>query len=442
MTLKDSNGRVLQLDQMKKERAQLETEARAILARADGQDIAGNDAERFDEIADRAKLLRQNIERIENRAEEVKRLYAADPNSSQFASGGGGDHRHERDEATYRASSPAPKLAGEAILTREQKVSDWSRDNGHTTDEGGNFGLYLRGLATGNWHNAVHERAMVEGTLSAGGHVVPTPLANKVIDLARNATQVVRAGAITVPMSSATLKVPRLSGEGGPSWRNEGAAITAGDLSFDAVTFTARSLDRLVVLSRELFQDSDPAAGDIIARSFAAQIGVELDRVALRGSGSAPEPRGVLNTAGITTTTHGANGSAIANYDWFVDAAGAVRNNNYEPTAHIAAPRTGTSLSKLKNSQNDYLVPPSGMLPLYFTKQVPVNLTTGTSNDTSEIYTGQWDLLAIGIRHGFEIELLRERFADNGQLAFVAHLRADVQVLQPGAFSVDTGVRA
>jgi HK97 family phage major capsid protein len=97
--------------------------------------------------------------------------------------------------------------------------------------------------------------------------------------------QVMRAGATTVPMTAQTLKVARLTGEGSPSWKNENAAITNQDMTFDAVTFTARTLTRLIRLSRELFEDADPSAGDVISRSFAAQIALELDRVALRGSG-------------------------------------------------------------------------------------------------------------------------------------------------------------
>jgi hypothetical protein len=48
----------------------------------------------------------------------------------------------------------------------------------------------------------------------------------------------------------------------------------------------------------------------------------------------------------------------------------------------------------------------------------------------------------IGIRTQFNLQFLRERYlADNLQNAFLAYLRADVQLAQP-AFVVDTGVRA
>jgi hypothetical protein len=86
-------------------------------------------------------------------------------------------------------------------------------------------------------------------------------------------------------------------------------------MTFDRVTFTARTLVRLITLSAELFEDAD--------------------RVALLGSGTPPEPRGVLNHCGVTLTSHGANGANITNYDWYLDAIGAVLAANFEPNAHI-----------------------------------------------------------------------------------------------------------
>ncbi len=347
-----------------------------------------------------------------------------------------------------RDGDPAPRRP--MVLSRDQSVAEWMRGRRQIRDEdaGLSFDRYVRGLATGNWDGSERELAryklaMSEGTQTAGGHLVPTPLAGRIIDLARNAMRVMQAGATTVPMTSQTLKIARLTGEGTPAWRTENAAITDGDLSFDAVTFTARTLTRLVKVSMELFEDADPSSEDVIARSFAAQIALELDRVALRGSGTAPEPRGVLNHTGVTLTDHGANGTAISNYDFHLDAVGTVRNLNFEPTAHIQAPRTSTSLSKLKEATtNAYLQPPAGLLPMLPTKQVPINLTVGTSNDCSEIYTGQWNQLMIGMRTAFQLRFLNERFIDNGQYAFLAYLRADVQVAHGEAFNVDRGVRA
>lgn len=345
------------------------------------------------------------------------------------------------------------RLARKDRLTKDESVAAWMEAKGllgsvSEAARHASLGLYLKGMATGDWCGAEAEqelyvKTMNEGTASAGGNIVPTPLSGHLIDLARNKSLVMRVGATVVPMTTSTLKIPRLIGESAPGWRNENASIAAtADLSFDAVTFTARSLNRLVTLSQELLEDSDPAAGGVITDSFAQQIALEVDRAALRGSGTAPEPRGVLNQSGITTTSHGANGTNLSNYDWFLDAAGSVRAANFEPTAHLVAPRTRTNLGKLKQATtNAYLDAPGDLLPMGTTNQIPTNLTVGTSNDCSEVYTGQWDQLLVGIRTELRIDFLRQRYADNGQVAFLAWFRGDVQLAHPAAFVVDTGVR-
>jgi len=415
----------------------------------------------IDELRQRRATAREASDAILNRAATEERDLTADELREyqvrvveQREADDAIEAERDREVAELRAAATrrptGPAVPHEPVLTREQSVEAWCQQRGlfEPPAEGGrlSFDRYLRGLVTGRWDGADHERALSEGTLTAGGHLVPTPLSARVIDLARNATRVFQAGAVTVPMTAQTLRLARLTGEGTPAWKAENAAITDADMTFDSVTFTARTLVRLVKLSVELFDDSDPSAEDVIARSFAAQVALELDRVALRGTGTAPEPRGVLNTSGITTTTHGANGSTITTtsaYDWHLDAAGVVRGNNFMPNAHIQAPRTSVSLSKLREATTSaYLAPPPALLPMLTTKQVPINLTVGTSTDCSEIYTADWSNLMVGIRTDFQLLFLRERFlADNLQYAFLAFLRADIQLAQPSAFVVDTGVR-
>jgi HK97 family phage major capsid protein len=418
------------LDQLRQRRDTARQAGEAILVRAaeESRDLTSTELEEHRRAVDDERTASDELDQL--RDEQIAELRAGMVRST---------------------TAPAPRGP---VLTRGQSLESWAQARGGTdpTQPRPSFDKYLRGLATGNWDNAPEERALSEGTATAGGHLVPSPLSSRVIDLARNASRVFTAGALTVPMTAQTLKLARLTGENTPAWRNENAAITDQDMVFDSITFTARSLVRLVKLSVELFDDADPSSEDVIANSFASQLALELDRVALRGTGSAPEPRGVLNQSGVTALTHGTNGSTIGSppsatvigWEFLVDGIGAVRNANFEPNAQIMAPRTTQSLAKLRDTTNQYIAPPTYLegIPRLNTKQVPVNLTVGTSTDCSEVYTGQWDNLLIGIRTEFNLQFLRERFlADNLQYAFLAFLRADVQVAQPLAFAVDTGVR-
>lgn len=334
------------------------------------------------------------------------------------------------------------------VLTRGESLADWTakRGMGAPGAQEVRLSALLRSWVTGrrDGMNDAELRTMAEGTASAGGVIVPTPTASKLIDAARNRAQVFRAGAVTVPMTSETLKMPRLVGTSAPAWRAENAQIAAGDLSLDAVTFTARSLAFEVKCSRELLEDSDPDAAAMILNDLAAQVALEVDRVALRGTGTAPEPRGVLNQTGVTVTSHGTDGTTIADlgYDVLIDAEGTVSSLNHTPSGTILAPAVETGLRKARGvTDGQYLNPPPGMVPRYQSNQVPSNLTVGTSTDTSELYTADWSQLMVGLRTGPMTMQLVERYADMGQVAFIVWLRADVQLAHPEAFAVDVGVR-
>jgi HK97 family phage major capsid protein len=347
---------------------------------------------------------------------------------------------------TTRVAHPTPAAGELEVLGPEQRdgVTAWERARNPALFEQAeelSFGRYLRGVITQQW-DPREMRFLSEA--NTGTNLVPSPLSASIIDRARNASRVVQAGAQTVPMDSATMKLARVTGDPTAAWRAEDGAITESNSTLDAVTFTARSLAFYTRVSRELIEDSAPSAESTLRNQIAQVIALELDRVALRGTGTPPEPKGILNQTNVVLTAHGANGTAITNYDWWLDAIGAVRSANFEPTAHIQAPRSSTSLSKLKEATtNAYLKRPEGLLPMLATKQVPITLTVGTSTDCSELYTGQWDQAMFGLRTSLQIGLDPYSFGISaGHVAVIAWLRADFQLAQPTAFNVDTGVRA
>ena len=333
-------------------------------------------------------------------------------------------------------------------LTRDQSMYQDAQRAGVIRPDGPNysFGKLIRGLATDDWTGAEDEkRAVSESPATAGGHLVPTPVAVNVIDRARAVAQVFRAGALTVPMTSSSLKVPRLTGEPTPAWRLENGAINDQALTFDSVTLTAQSMAIMVKCSWELLEDA-PNIDAVVSNSFAQAIALEIDRAALRGSGTPPEPRGIRNTTGVTLTSHGANGDTTTNLKWtfLLQAQAAVRTNGFEPTGVIYHPRTELGLASLTDTTGQYIQPPSALnnLPRFSTTNLPINLTVGTSVDASEVYTADWTKMVVGIRHQMRIRRLEERFADFGQVAFLCDMRADVALLQPSAFVVDLGVRS
>lgn len=330
---------------------------------------------------------------------------------------------------------PIPSTRSVAEWVAERTPSDHGPDL--------DFGKCLRGIVTGEWRDAEAERrAMSEGVLSAGGYMVPAPLSAQVIDLARPKTRVLAAGAQLVPMSSKTLDVAKWTGDPSSAWHSESAVIAPSDATLGSVRLEARALASTVRASRELLEDAQ-GVQDRLLEAFAEKFALTIDYAAMYGSGTAPEPRGVKNTTGITVQSMGVNGLKPTNYTFLVDAIGALQDNNEEPNAAILAPRTERTIAGFQDSTNQPLRPPDmvAKLPRSSTTQVPINLTVGTSTDTSDVFTADWSQLLIGIRTQLQIQVLTERYADTGELAFLAWWRGDIAVARPKAFAVTTGVR-
>lgn len=340
-------------------------------------------------------------------------------------------------------------------LARGQSFAGYARARGYRDgldefeDADLNLGKILRGSMTGDWRNAEAERqamnAMTGGTGAAGGFLIPTLLSGQIIDLARAKTRVIEAGASVVPMDSRTVDVPRWDSDPTLSWRGENTAVGESDATLSKVTLNARSLATVVRVTRELVEDTDIRSP--LMNAFAAALALKIDSASLYGSGTI-EPTGVKVNSSVTKTALGANG-ASPTFDALVDSVGRLRDNNEEPTAQILADRTARSLSKLKDTAGNYLTPPAYLddVPRLATSAIPVNLTTGTNSDTSDVFTGDWRQLIIGIRIGLRIEVLSERYmttntdGTGGQYGFLAWWRGDIVVARPKAFDVVTGVR-
>jgi HK97 family phage major capsid protein len=320
------------------------------------------------------------------------------------------------------------------VLTRDQRMAD-----GPEGSVG--FGDLVRAKITGA-RNADEERALSEGTDSAGGFTVPTPLSSRFIDRLRAKSVVMQAGAQTVPMESATLAIARLETDPDAGWRAENALIAEGDPTFSRVLFDAKSLAGKLVISRELAADS-LNIGAMIENAFAQSMAIKLDLAALYGDGTGNAPTGVWNAAGISSVSMGTNGAALASYDRLLDAMLALKDANaMDPTAMICAPRTEIALAKLKNADQDPLRMPEMLsrIPLLSTTSAPVDEEQGTATTASSIVFGDFRELMIGMRQKLEIRIFDQPLAATGQLLVIAWMRADVQLATPKSFARLTGI--
>ena len=272
----------------------------------------------------------------------------------------------------------------------------------------------------------------------SGGNLVPLPVAAFIIDMLRAEAVTAQMGARSVPMTSATLKVVRQTGDVTAAWLAEGATITASDAALDSVTLTARRIEALTKVGMELFEDSDDpvSIGQVVATSIAKAVALELDRVALRGTGTAPEPRGIRNQPGIQPYSLGTPNGGPASWSTLIAMQSLLAQSNVVGSGFVVHPRTGYSLADTKDSTGQFVAPPAAIsgLRTAMTAALPVNLTEGTSSTCTEIYAGDWSELLLGMRVNLSITTLSELFRAEGKVGLVGRVRADVGVAHGASF--------
>jgi len=303
------------------------------------------------------------------------------------------------------------------------------------------FGEFVAAMVRGTDRGDIRN-ALSEGTDSAGGYTVPRFLMGQIIDRMRARTTVIQAGAVTIPLETQTTTIARIASDPTAGWRAEAAALAESDPTFDAVTFTARSLAVLVKVSRELLDDS-ANIDQALSMAFAGSLAAELDRVALVGSGTAPEPCGIFNQTNVNSVSMGTNGAQLTSYGKLLDTLYEnALDNAAAPTAMVMHPRTWRTIQGFADTTGQPLQPPPALvgLPSLVTTSIPINQTQGTGTLCSTIIAGDFTQLLIGIRQELRIEVLRELYAANHQYAFVAHLRADIAVAHPESFCKLIGI--
>lgn len=304
-----------------------------------------------------------------------------------------------------------------------------------------NVGRIMKLMALGGGTEA-ERRALNEGTDNAGGYTVPAVLMPGLIDLMRKKSVCNAAGMSTVLLQSNKTSIAKLLTDPQAGWRLELGNVAESEPTFEKVEFIAKSLAVMVKISRELLADSlniEQALMDALTQSLS----LEVDRVCLFGTGTNPEPRGIANTSGILTHSLGTNGGQLTNYAAIITALQKLSEANAEvPTALIMAPRTKFGLAGLTDTTGQPLNAPSvvASIPQLDSTSIPVNMVKGTATNATKLITGDFTQLLLGVRESLQIELLKERFAETMELAFLASLRVDVAVAHAESFCVVDGI--
>jgi HK97 family phage major capsid protein len=312
----------------------------------------------------------------------------------------------------------------------------------------GDSGSELRGVSIPrevlNAPSPGHEsRALTVGTATAGGNTVATNLlAGSFIEVLRNRLSIMQAGATMLNDLIGFVAIPRQTGAASTSWVTEGTAPGgASAQTFDQVPLSPKTLAVYVDASRRLLLQSSIDIEAFIRNDIAAQMALGIDYAALNGPGTGGSPKGVLQTSGIGSVAHGANGGAMAWADWVaLETQVAIANADVSTMSYITnASQRGTAKSTARlgntsgipiwdgNEVNGYRAIASN--------QVPGNLTKGTGSNLSAVLFGNFADLIVGMWGGLDMIVDPYTSSTTGTVRFVALQDVDVALRRLASFA-------
>lgn len=311
--------------------------------------------------------------------------------------------------------------------------------------EGPTFGSFVAGAirsAHGIRLSERERRALEAATGSSGGYLVDEQLSARFIDALRARSVVSRAGALTLPLTGSAdrFHLARIDSDPTPEWRAENATVAEGDPTFSRIMLGPKTLAVLTKIPSELVQDAANLEM-VVERSLTESVAAEIDRAAIFGSGVGDEPMGLIHTQNVNVE---AVGGALMNYDPFVKGLRRLEDDNVDssaPTvAAVMAPRDWQTIELFKDTTNQPLRPPPSVAGLTRFRSTKVPTDGGTGSNESEIVTGDWSRVLLGVRQEVTVEILRELFRERLQIGVLVWARFDVALERGESFVRLSGI--
>ena len=122
------------------------------------------------------------------------------------------------------------------------------------------------------------------------------------IDVLRNASSVMQAGATMLTGLSGDVKIPKKTAAATAAWiASEGGAAAESEMTVGQVSMTPKTLGAFTDVTRQLLIQSSLDVEALIRNDLTSAIALTIDKAGLEGAGTGGAPTGILNTSGVNT---------------------------------------------------------------------------------------------------------------------------------------------
>jgi HK97 family phage major capsid protein/HK97 family phage prohead protease len=255
-------------------------------------------------------------------------------------------------------------------------------------------------------------------------------LANEFIDVLRNSSSVMQAGARMLPGLQGNVAIPKKASASASGWiSTEGGAASESEPTFSTVSLTPKNIGAFTDMTRQLILQSTPAIEQLVRDDLTQALALAIDKGALEGSGSSGQPTGILNTSGVNKPT--AFAAAVPTFAEMVALETAIAEDNalFGNLAYITDAATyGGLKTKVKDAGSGMFVLEGGQANGY-------NVIRTQQATAGNVYFGNFADCMIGMWGGLDLTVDPYTASTSGTVRIVALQTVDVALRNAVSFA-------
>lgn len=268
-------------------------------------------------------------------------------------------------------------------------------------------------------------RATGNITKTDNGAVVPTTIANKIIERVKNiaplyalATKFNVKGKLTFPVGKNDITT---------AYQDEFIALTSEKVGFDSVALDGFLIGALSKISNSLINNAQFDIVSYVVNKVAQSIAQFLESELIKGT---TKINGVLDTTKNTTVANFETTDDVPTVDELIAMQVEIPQQNQAGCMWLVSNKTLVALRQLKDSNNRYLLQDDVTNGFGYTLLGKPVMTSDNMTDTNVVY-GDFSAMYVNVHEDVAIQVLQEKYADEHATGVLAWLEVDGRVIEP-----------
>lgn len=271
----------------------------------------------------------------------------------------------------------------------------------------------------------IRENRAGEMTKTDNGAVIPTTIANQIIDRVKQiaplyalATKFNVKGKLQFPIGKDAITT---------AYGEEFTALTSSKVGFDAINLDGYLVGALSKISNSLINNSQFDIVSYVVNKVAESIAIFIENELINGTAKI---HGVLDTTNNTTVTKFKTTADTPTVDELIAMQVEVPQQFQSDCMWLVSNKTLVTLRQLKGTDGHYLLQDdinNGFGYTFLGKPVMVS---DNMKDTNVVY-GDFSAMYVNVHEDVAIQVLQEKYADEHATGVLAWLEIDAKVVEP-----------